>query len=1287
MNGKVLPVVTLLSLVFFSLTIFASAVSAATRYVDDTGSVDVGSCTTIGSPCLTIQYAINHASTDDTVSVAAGTYTEQININKPLTLSGAGSDTTNIVSPDPSTMIIYDTFGSKSPTPRYNGHRGTNIPVVRIAASNVNFKGFHVNLHDYTFLDVKGSYAPPLYSRGVAVLVDHVETVLGTPDTFTNIIIENNKIDGLKFGDKGDAIKVLANSTASIQNNLIYGYGESAVECMAVDSPIRAAFYPTCTVNNNIIYGGIGSGARGDSDFFGIGFWSGATGSADGNTIYNTPDLYADGTACGAALNSWTPRSVSFTNNLVTSDGGGVGKGWGAQLLESPNLVFSNNIIENQEFAGGIKYNPNINISGSTIRNCVDGFLVDHQTSGSVVINYNSFIGIGSGHFAVKVGGTGSSETTWGNWDGESTVTVDATKNWWGDPSGPTHPSNPIGIGDGVSNNVDYSPWLGKVPGSSPMTWYTNDKIQDAIDVANAFDKINVLAGTYTEDLVIGSSKTGLELSGAGALTTTIKGISNVPVASFPLAAPNIEILASGVKLHRFTIESPSYQAGKYSSGMVIGAANVEIYSNTFKVTPAANADEISQAIQTYHKNAKPGVSISGLNIHDNTFTHIVSSVAGYEGIWINLDTETGTATIKDNEFTGDVFRAITTERSKTTISGNTIITDLAPNVAGSGGWQGINIGGANPLSAADSGVVSTISVTDNTIGGSSAGKGFTYCIKLGYSNGVTSTMFNFVSITNNGISMCGTGVWVRFSANGIAVNNNRIFGNTMGVTNDDSAHMLNAENNWWGSNSGPGPVGLGTGDKVSAYVDYDPWLSLVLTLTSPDNKNYDTNRLPLTMATNILADTLEYSLDGHNFVKLCKNCDHYDQTKTFSDGAHTIIAKATLGTETDTETRNFLVDTDAPKIKTILPKNGAILKGDPDFYIKYTEANIVKLSLFWKEASALIYNEVDMTGLCPSGENRECSKHIDLSAYDGHDIKFFFQITDPIAMHTANSNQNTITIDDTSPVVTISSPLNGTISPSTKFLLSVSTNEKVDKLEYSTDGSKFKGLCNDCKNYAKSTNLPDGNHVITIKATDYAGNEGYGSVHFFVDSKKPKIIKQTPADNGYTNGAFDVFYTEEFHTKSVTLYYKGVLESTYQPSTRTDCDTGKNKECPFNVDLTSYNTKHVSYYFVISDDVSQTSSKVYTVTVDTDAPIITEDSWVPTSLTSHRVKIDIKVNEDVLLEYSDNGGPLTRLCTRCDSVDKTMSFAHGLHEIFVKATDAAGNIDTDDTVTFIVSA
>ena len=64
------------------------------RYVSTTGS-DTGDCSSPGSPCLTITYAISQSVAGDAIHVAAGTYAvANANINKSLTFLGeqAGVD-------------------------------------------------------------------------------------------------------------------------------------------------------------------------------------------------------------------------------------------------------------------------------------------------------------------------------------------------------------------------------------------------------------------------------------------------------------------------------------------------------------------------------------------------------------------------------------------------------------------------------------------------------------------------------------------------------------------------------------------------------------------------------------------------------------------------------------------------------------------------------------------------------------------------------------------------------------------------------------------------------------------------------------------------------------------------------------------------------------------------------------------------------------------------------------------------------------------------------------------
>ncbi len=43
----------------------------------------------------------------------------------------------------------------------------------------------------------------------------------------------------------------------------------------------------------------------------------------------------------------------------------------------------------------------------------------------------------------------------------DKSFVIDATNNWWGDNSGPTHSSNPGGTGAEVTDAVDFTPWLG----------------------------------------------------------------------------------------------------------------------------------------------------------------------------------------------------------------------------------------------------------------------------------------------------------------------------------------------------------------------------------------------------------------------------------------------------------------------------------------------------------------------------------------------------------------------------------------------------------------------------------------------------------------------------------------------------------------------------------------------------------------------------------------------------------------------------------------------------------
>ncbi len=81
-------------------------------------------------------------------------------------------------------------------------------------------------------------------------------------------------------------------------------------------------------------------------------------------------------------------------------------------------------------------------------------------------------------------------------------------------------------------------------------------------------------------------------------------------------------------------------------------------------------------------------------------------------------------------------------------------------------------------------------------------------------------------TITNSSLNTNTYGVRVYGSGNPV-INNSDIYNNfTFGIENRDKTFTINAENNWWGDDSGPTHSGnpSGTGDEVTDGVDYTPF-------------------------------------------------------------------------------------------------------------------------------------------------------------------------------------------------------------------------------------------------------------------------------------------------------------------------------------------------------------------------------------------------------------------------------------------------------------------------------
>ncbi len=125
----------------------------------------------------------------------------------------------------------------------------------------------------------------------------------------------------------------------------------------------------------------------------------------------------------------------------------------------------------------------------------------------------------------------------------------------------------------------------------------------------------------------------------------------------------------------------------------------------------------------------------------------------------------------------------------------------------------------------------------------------------------------------------------------------NDIVNNTgYGVINDNENVNIDATYNWWGSVSGPGGVGSGTGDDVSENVVYHPWLESVPPSVSVDSHSVSGSDVNVQFSrgdVGVGIDYYEFRVDSNNWENVDDNSiDNYEFTG-LADGDRTLQVKA----------------------------------------------------------------------------------------------------------------------------------------------------------------------------------------------------------------------------------------------------------------------------------------------------------------------------------------------------------------------------------------------------------
>ncbi|MFN8544678.1 MAG: NosD domain-containing protein [Candidatus Binatia bacterium] len=410
--------------------------SPATRAVSPDGT-DVGNdCLATASPCATIGRAVAVACPGDTITVAPGTYPEQLVIGTSLTLIGSGAASTSIQAP------------ATLPS-------GGNIVTIQGTGVQVEMSGFTIN----------GPGASGCGSINAGVQVRDHATANLHDNTVSNV--RDEPMSGCQ---NGRAIRVGENATpatATVIHNVIVGYQKNGIDLRNAGT--------TATITGNTI---TGTGLTPLIAQNGIVVVS-AGATIQGNTVTGNdcnhtscgPDPISDTQSTGVLL-LFAQAGTTVTDNTMSANDIGI-----YNNAVGPTTIMGNAVTDNRYIGicldeGNAAVNANV-VTGSDVGVLAISFDGnDGNSGGTLTANFISGNRVGVQLVDQQAGDgfvpslTAHANSIVGNtigFDNEIATPQDATGNWWGCAAGPGNAGC-----DTVAGTVDASaPLSGPAAGAA----------------------------------------------------------------------------------------------------------------------------------------------------------------------------------------------------------------------------------------------------------------------------------------------------------------------------------------------------------------------------------------------------------------------------------------------------------------------------------------------------------------------------------------------------------------------------------------------------------------------------------------------------------------------------------------------------------------------------------------------------------------------------------------------------------------------------------------------------
>jgi hypothetical protein len=313
-----------------------------------------------------------------------------------------------------------------------------------------------------------------------------------------------------------------------------------------------------------------------------------------------------------------------------------------------------------------------------------------------------------------------------------------------------------------------------------------------------------------------------------------------------------------------------------------------------------------------------------------------------------------------------------------------------------------------------------------------------------------------------------------------------------------------------------------------------------VVTITLPADGGYATSGLVIWTVDDVSgANKTEVSLDGENWTVVSGTT----RDMGLEDGTHTVYVRVTdmvglVGEDNAT----FTIDSVKPTVSITSPGNGTLL-------------NISSVTVAWTGSDALSgidRYEVRVDGgdwMSVSGSSRT------LSLDDGtHAITVR-------AFDRAGNHQDaavSITVDTIAPMVAITAPADGTLLNATDVLVTWNVTESggVSAVHISVDGGAWQSLGAAALSSIVE-DLEDGEHTVSVRVRDAAGNQALASVTFLVDITAPTCVGYPAGDDVDLGTIIIVAFSEAMDRNATTITIAGVtgtvtwddMNATFTPS------------------------------------------------------------------------------------------------------------------------------------------